>query len=414
MEFFRDYNKLLFHKLETKMAELQNEKEFLKNIFESLTHPFYVIDASDQAILIANPAASKNNLTAGSKCFELTHHRKIPCSNEEICPLEEVKKTKKAVTVEHVHFDKEGDPRNVEVHGYPIFDKEGKVVQMIEYCLDITERKLVEDAFQESSKRYHALFEQAGDGIFMLDTKGKILSVNETFAHMHGLSTEEIVQIGLEKLDVEGITKVPERMHRIIAGETLSFEVEHYHKDGHIFPLLVTANLISTGNEQFIIAIHRDLTERKRAEDALRESETRLREAQKIAHIGNWELNLLTNTLIWSDEIFRIFEIDKERFGASYEAFLDAIHPEDRDAVNSAYIQSLEIRKAYEITHRLLMRDGRIKYVQEQCDTYYSPGGKPLRSIGIVQDTAHCMIVHQMRSCCLMKNAFLTATMQRC
>ena len=129
-----------------------------------------------------------------------------------------------------------------------------------------------------------------------------------------------------------------------------------------------------------------DIVERKRGEEAARASEARLREAQRIAHIGDWHLDLTTNMLTWSDEIFQIFEVDRGRFGASYEAFLAAIHPDDRDAVDAAYIQSLETRKPYGITHRLLMPDGRVKHVLEQCETYYDPEGKPLRSVGTIQD----------------------------
>jgi PAS domain S-box-containing protein len=128
-----------------------------------------------------------------------------------------------------------------------------------------------------------------------------------------------------------------------------------------------------------------DLTARKLVEDALRNSEQRLAEAQRIAHIGSWELDLTTNVLTWSEEIFRIFEIDPEKFGATYESFLNTIHPDDREAVNFAYTNSLETRTAYEIDHRLLFGDGRVKYVHEQCETFYSEEN-PVRSIGTVQD----------------------------
>jgi len=111
-----------------------------------------------------------------------------------------------------------------------------------------------------------------------------------------------------------------------------------------------------------------------------------LNEAQHIAQVGSWELDLADNVLIWSDEIFHLFEIDKDRFGATYEAFLNAIHPEDRDAVNEAYSRSLLTREAYEISHRLLMQDGRIKYVTERCASYFDSAGKPIRSVGTVQD----------------------------
>lgn len=111
-----------------------------------------------------------------------------------------------------------------------------------------------------------------------------------------------------------------------------------------------------------------------------------LNDAQHIAQVGSWELDLSDGLLIWSDEIYHLFEIDKNQFGATYQAFLNAIHPEDRDAVNEAYSRSLQTREAYEITHRLLMPDGRIKYVTERCASHFDAEGKPVRSVGTVQD----------------------------
>jgi len=128
-----------------------------------------------------------------------------------------------------------------------------------------------------------------------------------------------------------------------------------------------------------------EIVERRRVEEALRRAATRLSEAQRIAHVGSWELNLTTGVLVWSDEIYRMFEIDPGKFGASYEAFLAAIHPDDRESVNQAYLNSLETRTAYTVDHRLLLPDGRIKYVHEQCETAFD-GDKPVRSMGTVQD----------------------------
>ncbi len=123
----------------------------------------------------------------------------------------------------------------------------------------------------------------------------------------------------------------------------------------------------------------------KRTRD-LKLSESRLQDAQRIGHIGSWELDILSGVLIWSKEIYRIFEIDSASFGASYEAFLNAIHPDDRALVDSAYNESLKKKMPYQIEHRLLFPDGRIKFVHEQCETFYDAEGRPLRSIGTVQD----------------------------
>lgn len=140
------------------------------------------------------------------------------------------------------------------------------------------------------------------------------------------------------------------------------------------------------GDLAFGIVVLRERAERERAEERLRRSEHGLAAAQRIAHLGNWELDLTTNKLNWSDEIYRIFEIDPEKFGASYEAFLNAIHPDDRAKVNAAYTQSLADKTPYSILHRLKMPDGRIKFVREQCETHYADDGRPLRSIGTVHD----------------------------
>lgn len=145
------------------------------------------------------------------------------------------------------------------------------------------------------------------------------------------------------------------------------------------------------GEATHLLGVSVDITEQKRAEAALLLNQEQLNEAQRIAQIGSWELDLVKGELIWSDEIFRMFEIDKAQFGATYEAFLNAIHPDDRDKVNQAYTHSLETRTPYEITHRLLMSDGRIKWVNEHCETAFDAEGKPLRSKGTVQDISERM-----------------------
>jgi diguanylate cyclase (GGDEF)-like protein/PAS domain S-box-containing protein len=166
------------------------------------------------------------------------------------------------------------------------------------------------------------------------------------------------------------------------------YQWTYLRKDGSRFPVLlsVTAIYDKDGVIAGFLGIAMDVSERNAAEAAVRDSADRLNEAQRIAQVGSWDLDLVSNKLIWSDEIFRIFEIDPNRFGASYEAFLNAIHPDDREKVNQAYTRSLTARAPYEIAHRLLMADGRIKWVNERCETFYDEEGRALRSSGTVQD----------------------------
>ena len=111
-----------------------------------------------------------------------------------------------------------------------------------------------------------------------------------------------------------------------------------------------------------------------------------LQEAQRIAQVGSWSLDLRRGELIWSDEIYRIFELDPAQFAPSYDTFLQCVHPDDRCRVDQAYRQSLIDRQPYAVQHRLLMPDGRIKYIAERCETSFSVGGEPLLSIGTALD----------------------------
>lgn len=136
------------------------------------------------------------------------------------------------------------------------------------------------------------------------------------------------------------------------------------------------------------IKLARSLAERESLMASLRESETRLARAQEIAHLGSWELDLTKDELAWSDEVYRIFGLEPQEFGATYEAFLDRVHPDDRLAVNEAYAGSLrENRDSYEIEHRIVRADtGAIRWVHEKCEHFRDAGGTITRSVGMVHD----------------------------
>jgi signal transduction histidine kinase/CBS domain-containing protein/DNA-binding NarL/FixJ family response regulator len=149
-------------KLQEQEWELRKQNEFLNNILQYLTHPFYVINADDYTIEMTNSASNAAEPPEKATCYMISHKRDKPCDGaDHLCPLEQVKKTREPATVEHVHYDKDGNLRCVEVHAYPIFDDEGNVTQVIEYCFDITARKRTEQELEEANRQLEASVEQA-------------------------------------------------------------------------------------------------------------------------------------------------------------------------------------------------------------------------------------------------------------
>ena len=150
---------------------------------------------------------------------------------------------------------------------------------------DITERNQIEAALRENEQRYRILFSQAMDGILLLSPEANVVSVNEAFARMHGYGVNELLNMNLRELDTpETMALAPERIARILAGESIGFEVEHLHKDGHVFPLDVATSCIDIDGKLYILAFHRDITERRRAEQELRRSQRELRGLSKAAN----------------------------------------------------------------------------------------------------------------------------------
>lgn len=227
--------------------------------------------------------------------------------------------------------------------------------------------------------------------ILVLDTQGIIQHVNPYFEQLAGCRLDELKgknwfttflpepdQDRIRTLFLSAIHGDPARKHvnPIVTGS------------GEVRAIEWSKQAIRNeqGNVTSLLVIGQDISTYEQAEVEVHNSEAHLKDAQRMANVGSWELDLQTNKLIWSDEIYRLFEIDQDAFGATYEAFLGAIHPDDRNSVNQAYAASLSTRTPYEIIHQLLMRDGRIKWVEERCVTDFDADGKPLRSRGTVQD----------------------------
>jgi PAS domain S-box-containing protein len=198
-----------------------------------------------------------------------------------------------------------------------------------------------EEALKASEERYQSLFEQAGDGILILDTKGKILSVNKAFSDMHGYTVREMLCMGLQEINAADITVSRDRIREVLKGETLSFEVEHHHRDGHTFPLAVTAKLVSWRNDRMIMGTHRDLTEQKRLEEeqvrSKKEAERLAREEAALAEIGR----VISSTLE-IERVYNSFSVITQRL-IPFDTLSVALIDSAKELVRIAYFSGTEI-----------------------------------------------------------------------
>ncbi len=248
--------------------KIQQQNEFLTNVMESLTYPFYVIDVNDYTVKIANFAATFGRLAEKLPCYTLTHNRSKPCDDPlQPCPLTEVQRTKKPVTIEHINSDKDGNTRNVEVHAYPILDSERNVVQMIEYSLDITARIRAEEALRESEELHRITLSNISDAVFITADAGAFTFICPNADIIFGYSVQEIERFGNIVRLLGDRFFDPDELE--ISGEIPNIEREIVDKTGRAHILLVNVKRVSIKGGTTLYTC-RDITKRKRAEEELR------------------------------------------------------------------------------------------------------------------------------------------------
>ena len=273
-------------------------------------------------------------------------------------------------------------------------DAEGRPLRVAGTHRDITARKQAEAALRKSEERLQLVLRASEIGMFEIDLVSGDTHWNEVEFELLGLqpgtapAAPETFFRFLHPDDAGWLSAVWEKAKR--TGE-FDAEFRIVRADGAERWLAGEGRFVSTGPEaggepSRFLGVNYDITERKLAEEELRRSEASLSNAQRIAKIGNWDLDVRTGGLRWSDQIFEIFGIEKTKFGANYEAFRAGVHPDDRERVDEAVRAGLAGEAPAAVEHRVLLPDGTVKFVHELGEVTRDETGQPLRMTGTVMD----------------------------
>lgn len=276
--------------------------------------------------------------------------------------------------------------------GETIVDQDGNLEGLTGISLDITERKQIEESVASMQRRFQALIENAPDGIALLGLDGKLRQVTPSTFQILGYTLEEAQGQDPAQLthpdDLPGLLQL---LNEVIQepGKVVRTEYRFKHKDGSWHWLGSTiSNLIAEPSVEAIVFNYQDITERKRANEALQEKERLLSEAQRMGRIGSWSYDIASDTIKFSEGTYSLFDIEPQDFPHHRQALLNLIYPSDQPAV-AAWMDDLTFGvQSRELHFRIFHRNGELRYLQSSGAVNFDQEGKPTAFIGMIQDVS--------------------------
>jgi PAS domain S-box-containing protein len=264
---------------------------------------------------------------------------------------------------------KNGSTRWMGVYANPIWDeKANKLVGISGAVQDITERKRVEKAVIASELEFRRVWESTFDGMRVVDGEGTILMVNEAYCAMIGKGREELVGKPFSIFTVESLQRQTLEKHtqRFSSGTVAPrAEKELVLWNGRRVWFEVSSSFLEIeGRPKALLSIFRDVTDRKRAENVIKDSESSLRYAQEIAKMGSWEWNMVTQETNWSDSYFVIHGFKPTEVEPSFELFRNRIHPEDVHLLDETHANIMKGGTPASFELRIIQPDGTVKWIQ--------------------------------------------------
>ncbi|MBI2428635.1 MAG: PAS domain S-box protein, partial [Ignavibacteriales bacterium] len=263
-------------------------------------------------------------------------------------------------------------------------------------------RKETEHRLSSSEKKYRSLIETARDVIYTLSPDGIITSLNPIFEKLTGWNRDEwLGQHFAPLVHEDDLIVAAEILTKVLQGDNPTiFELRIKTKEnGFMIGEFITTPRYQGGQIIGALGIARDITARKIAEQRLRESEHQLATAQQIARIGSWEWDISSNTVHWSDELYKIYGLQPGQTTATYESYIERVHPDDRSIVRRNVERALQEKRSYRSEYRIVHPDGTVRTVEGRGEVVVDEKDSIIKLRGTCQDiTEHKLADEAVRS----------------
>ena len=277
-----------------------------------------------------------------------------------------------------------------EQRNFPVRDASGRIVALQGIARDITERVAIEEKLRDNEKFLQAIINTEPECVKMLAADGTLLMMNPSGLSMiHAKSLDQVRGRCIYPLITPeyrpAFIRLTEEVFRGKSG-TLAFQATGL--SGRTIWLETHAVPLRDEQQRVIAAlgITRDITEQKKMEERLRQSEASLQEAQRLAGIGSWERDIRTQEVRWSAQTYRILGVDPGTRNPTFEDFRKAIHPQDRDRVAKALEDAVKRSIPYNVEFRLSRPDGSARIVHSRAEVLFDDAGSPVTLFGTIQD----------------------------
>jgi PAS domain S-box-containing protein len=230
-----------------------------------------------------------------------------------------------------------------------------------------------------------AIIAGSPDAVLVVDEDGRFQEANPAACRLLGYARDELLQLRRDDVISSGAPWLGEALATSSSDGTWRGEIELIRRDGTCVPLEATSVAIAGPDGPLYASFLREVTEHRQAKSALQVSEAKLAQAQEIAQLGSWEWDIASNTVTWSDQLYRIFGLAPQIAG-TYQELLARVHPDDRELVNTTIERSLATAEPFTFQHRIVMPGGGVRVLDGRGEVMLGDDGHPLRMQGIVQD----------------------------